>query len=230
MKNTSAPFGAHLTYFGGPVISNVHVVIVFWGTNVDPVVTTPGTIDQFFADITNSRYYDLLTEYSTAGVTGAGTPATSSNQTIGRGQFDATVTIIPSSCPGPATCTLTDNQIQAELTSQLAAGHLPAPVKDALGIIETFYMIYFPPGVHISLGGAPSCAAGGFCAYHSNTSSLVPYGVLPDFGPTSGCQAPHCGGGTEFQNITAVTATKCLKPSQMRRLVLLLIHLLQSRL
>jgi len=206
VKNTSAPFGAHLTYFGGPVISNVHVVIVFWGTNVDPVVTTPGTIDQFFADITNSRYYDLLTEYSTAGVTGAGTPATSSNQTIGRGQFDATVTIIPSSCPGPATCTLTDNQIQAELTSQLAAGHLPAPVKDAQGIIETFYMIYFPPGVHINLGTAPSCAAGGFCAYHSNTSSLVPYGVLPDFGPTSGCQAPHCGSGTEFQNITAVTS------------------------
>lgn len=209
LKNTSAPFGAHLTYFGGPVISNIHVVIVFWGTNVDPVVTTPGTIDQFFADITSSRYYDLLTEYSTVGVTGAGPSAKSSNQTIGRGQFDATVTIIPAStnCPGgAATCTLTDNQIQAELTNQLAAGHLPAPVKDAQGIIETFYMIYFPPGVHINLGTAPSCAAGGFCAYHSNTSSLVPYGVLPDFGPTSGCQAPHCGSGTEFQNITAVTS------------------------
>src|SRR6478609_1280209 len=119
LKNTSAPAGAHLTYFGGPVISNVHVVVVFWGTNVDPVVTTPGTIDQFFADITNSRYYDLLTEYSTAGITGAGTPVASSNQTIGRGQFDATVTIIPASnnCPGGVTpCTLTDNQIQAELT------------------------------------------------------------------------------------------------------------------
>jgi len=209
LKNTFAPAGAHLTYFGGPVISNIHVVIVFWGTNVDPVVTTPGTIDQFFADITSSRYYDLLTEYSTLGVTGSGTPVASSNQTIGRGQFDATVTIIPAStnCPGGvASCNLTDNQIQAELTNQLAAGHLPPPVKDAQGIIESFYMIYFPPGVHISAGGLPSCAAGGFCAYHSNTSSLVPYGVLPDFGPTSGCQAPHCGGGTEFQNITAVTS------------------------
>lgn len=206
VKNTFAPAGAHLTYFGGPVISNVHVVIVFWGTNVDPVVTTPGTIDQFFADITSSRYYDLLTEYSTVGVTGAGIPATSSNQTLGRGQFDATVTIIPSKCPGPTTCSLLDSDIQTELTNQLAAGHLPQPVRDAHNIIETFYMIYFPPGVHINLGGAPSCAAGGFCAYHSNTASLVPYGVLPDFGPTSGCQAPHCGSGTEFQNITAVTS------------------------
>jgi uncharacterized repeat protein (TIGR01451 family) len=206
VKKTFAPGGAHLFYWGGPVISNIHVVVVFWGTNVDPIVTTPGTIDQFFADITNSRYYDLLTEYSTVGVIGVGTPVASSNQTIGRGEFDATVTIIPSSCPGSATCTLTDTQIQAELTSQLAAGHLPAPVKDAQGIIETFYMIYFPPGVHISLDGAPSCAAGGFCAYHSNTSNLVPYGVLPDFGPISGCQAPHCGSGTEFQNITAVTS------------------------
>jgi uncharacterized repeat protein (TIGR01451 family) len=206
VKNTSAPAGAHLTYWGGPVISNIHVVVVFWGTNVDPVVTTPGTIDQFFSDITNSNYYDLLTEYSTVGVNGSGTPVASSNQAIGRGQFDATVTIIPSVCSGTATCTLSDTQIQTELTNQLNAGHLPPPVKDAQGIIETFYMIYFPPGVHISVGGAPSCAAGGFCAYHSNTSSLVPYGVLPDFGPTSGCQAPHCGGGTEFQNITAVTS------------------------
>jgi uncharacterized repeat protein (TIGR01451 family) len=206
LKNTSAPAGAHLFYWGGPVISNIHVVIVFWGTNVDPVITTPGTIDQFFSDITNSRFYDLLTEYSTQGVTSSSTPPVIGSQTIGRGQFDATVTIIPSSCPGPATCTLSDNQIQAELTSQLAAGHLPAPVKDAQGIIETFYMIYFPPGVHINLGTAPSCAAGGFCAYHSNTSNLVPYGVLPDFGPTSGCQNPHCGNGTEFQNITAVTS------------------------
>jgi uncharacterized repeat protein (TIGR01451 family) len=207
VKNTFAPAGAHLTYFGGPVISNVHVVIVFWGTNVDPIVTTPGTIDQFFADITNSRYYDLLTEYSTVGVSGSGTPVASSNQTIGRGEFDATVTIIPSACPGgPTSCSLTDNQIKTELTNQLNAGHLPAPVKDAQGIIETFYMIYFPPGVHISAGGLPSCAKGGFCAYHSNTSSLVPYGVLPDFGPTSGCQNPHCGNGTEFQNITAATS------------------------
>jgi uncharacterized repeat protein (TIGR01451 family) len=206
VKNASAPAGAHLTYWGGPVISNIHVVVVFWGTNVDPVVTTPGTIDQFFADITSSKYYDLLTEYSTVGVTGAGTPVASSNQTIGRGQFDAAVTIIPALCPGPATCTLSDAQIQTELTNQLNAGHLPPPVKDAQNIIETFYMIYFPPGVHINLGAAPSCAAGGFCAYHSNTSSLVPYGVLPDFGPTSGCQVPHCGGGTEFENITAVTS------------------------
>src|ERR1041385_6384258 len=37
VKNTFAPAGSHLTYFGGRVISNVHVVIVFWGTNVDPV-------------------------------------------------------------------------------------------------------------------------------------------------------------------------------------------------
>jgi hypothetical protein len=32
--NTSAPAGAHLSYYGGPVISNVHVVVVYWGTGV----------------------------------------------------------------------------------------------------------------------------------------------------------------------------------------------------
>ena len=65
-----APGGAHLTYFGGPVISNIHVVAVFWGPNVNTAITGAPGVSQFFTDITTSRYYDLLSEYSTVGVTG----------------------------------------------------------------------------------------------------------------------------------------------------------------
>ena len=50
-----APAGAHLTYFGGPVISNIQVVAVFWGPNVASAITANGGIDQFFTDITSSR-------------------------------------------------------------------------------------------------------------------------------------------------------------------------------
>jgi uncharacterized repeat protein (TIGR01451 family) len=207
-KSSFAPAGAHLTYFGGPVISNIHVVAVFWGPNINPAIT--GGIGQFFTDITSSRYYDLLSEYNTTGIIGAGVPAISSNQVIGHGQFDGGVTITPSICPGPAACNITDAQIAAELASQIAAGHLPQPLTDNQGNVNSFYMIYFPPGVSISLGTARSCVQ--FCAYHSNTPStallpkLVPYGVEPDFAPPSGC-ANGCGGNPAmFDNVTEVTS------------------------
>jgi uncharacterized repeat protein (TIGR01451 family) len=205
IKNQSAPFGAHLTYFGGPVISNIQVVVVFWGPNINTAITANGTLDQFYTDITSSRFFDELTEYNTAGITGAPPASTSSNQTIGHGTFGGKFTITPSLCPGPTACTLTDAQIQAELTRQINSSALPAPQSDAHGIINTYYAIYFPPGVSINAGGVSSCVSGGFCAYHSNTASLVPYGVLPDLAPPSGCSL-GCGNGTLFQNITAVSS------------------------
>ena len=205
VKNGAAPAGAHLTYFGGPIISNAHVVVVFWGPSVNAAVTAG--IGQFFTDITSSNYYDLLSEYSTAGITSSG--GDSSNQSLVRGQFDGAITITPSvPCPG-GTCTITDADIQTELAAQIAAAHLPQPLTDAQGVITTFYMIYFPPGVTIDAGGgALSCVV--FCAYHSNTSNAspslrIPYGVLPDFAPPSACSG-GCGRGTLFQNVTAVTS------------------------
>jgi uncharacterized repeat protein (TIGR01451 family) len=213
IKQTSAPAGAHLTYWGGPVIPNIHVVAVFWGTHVNPTITGTGgttSIAQFFTDITQSRYIDLLSEYSTIGINGAGSPVTSSNQTIGRGQFDGAFTIAPSLCPGTTACSLTDSQIAAELAAQINASHLPQPVSDAQGNVSSFYMIYFPAGVSISLDAVThSCVQ--FCAYHSNTSAdltpkLVPYGVQPDFAPPSGC-ATGCGDNAAlFDNVTEVTS------------------------
>lgn len=205
-----APAGAHLKYWGGPVISNIHVVAVFWGPNVNAVITgTPG-IGQFFTDITASRYYDLLSEYNTVGITGSGTPATSSNQIVGHGVFDGKFTITPSICPGPTACTVSDTQVAAELASQINAGHLPQPVTDNQGNVNSFYMIYFPPGVTIAIDAATkSCVQ--FCAYHSNTPAtftpkLVPYGVEPDFAPPSAC-AIGCGGNPAmFDNVTEVTS------------------------
>ncbi|HWS16978.1 MAG TPA: hypothetical protein VN223_03150, partial [Candidatus Elarobacter sp.] len=210
VKNGFAPTGAHLTYWGGPVISNIHAVAVFWGPNVNSAITgTPG-IAQFFTDITNSRYYDLLSEYSTVGVTGAGVPATSSNQALERGFFDGKFTIAPSLCPGPTACTISDAQIATELARQISAGNLPQPVSDTQGNVNSFYMIYFPPGVTITLDPVTkSCVQ--FCAYHSNTPAnltpkLVPYGVEPDFAPPSGC-ASGCGGNSSlFDNVTEVTS------------------------
>ncbi len=208
VKNTFAPAGAHLTYWGGPVISNIKVVVVFWGSHV--VTTNPAdgtaTLSQFFTDITSSRYFDLLTEYTTAGIVGNNGVSTS-NQSIGHGSFVSTVTITPSKCPGGSAtaCILLDSDIQTELTNQINAAVLPGPQTDAHGFVNTFYAVYFPPNVTIELDATTkSCVKGGFCAYHSSTGSTIPYGVMADFS-SGGCSV-GCGSGTTLQIATAVSS------------------------
>src|SRR5579864_8836040 len=202
----AAPAGAHLSYFGGPVISNVHVVQVLYGSgsyNAQVAGTSTPSMGNFFGDLTgpNSGYTTLLSQYNTPASGGT-------NQTIGNGTFDGLFQITPSA--GNNGSTIDDTQIQAELLAQISAGHLPAPVLDAAGNVNTLYMIFFPPGKTITQGGSSSCVAGGFCAYHGTTSTTLNgknllYGVMPDMQPGSGC-ATGCGTSTTFGNYTSVTS------------------------
>jgi len=202
----AAPAGAHLSYFGGPVISNVHVVQVLYGSgsyNSQVAGTTSPTMGNFYGDLTgaNSGYVSLLTQYNTPASGGT-------NQTIGNGTFDGLFQIVPSA--GNNGSTISDAQIQSELLAQITAGHLPAPVLDAAGNVNTLYMIFFPPGKTITQGGSSSCVSGGFCAYHGTTSTQlngknVLYGVMPDM--QSGlCSTGGCGNGGVFGNYTSVTS------------------------
>ncbi|HEY6250610.1 MAG TPA: hypothetical protein VI685_11670, partial [Candidatus Angelobacter sp.] len=201
-----APPGAHLTYFGGPVISNVHVVQVLYGSgsyNAQVAGTSTPSMGNFFSDITgtNSGYVSLLTQYNTPASGGT-------NQTIGNGTFDGLFQITPSAANNGST--IDDTQIQAELLAQISAGHLPAPILDAAGNVNTVYMIYFPPGVTITQGGSQSCVGGGFCAYHGTTSNTfnsknLLYGVQPDMQAGSGCDV-GCGASSTFGNYTSVTS------------------------
>jgi hypothetical protein len=202
----AAPAGAHLTYFGGPIISNVQVIQVLYGSgsyNAQVAGTTSPTMGNFFGDITGSGsgLNSLMQQYNTPVSGGTG-------QTFGFGTFAGLFQIVPAA--GNNGSTITDAQIQSELLSQITAGHLPAPVLDAGGHPNTIFMIYFPPGKTITQGGSNSCQAGGFCAYHGTTSNLfagknVLYGVLPDMQPGSGC-ATGCGTSTTFGNYTSVTS------------------------
>jgi hypothetical protein len=200
----AAPAGAHLSYFGGPIISNVQVIQVLYGSgsyNSQVAGNTSPTMGNFFADITSTGLITLLQQYNTPVSGGTG-------QTFGNGTFAGLFQIVPAA--GNNGSTITDTQIQSELLAQINAGHLPAPVNDAAGNPNTLYMIYFPPGKTISQGGSNSCQAGGFCAYHGTTSSLfnskhVLYGVLPDMQAGSGCST-GCGTSTVFGNYTSVTS------------------------
>ena len=214
----AAPAGAHLTYHNGPIISNVQVVQVLYGSgsyNSQIAGSTSPTMGNFFGDITgaNSGYITLLQQYNTNISGGTG-------QVFGNGTFGGLFQIVPSA--GNNGSTITDAQIQSELLAQINAGHLPGPTNDALGNPNTLYMIYFPPGKTISQGGSNSCQAGGFCAYHGTTSSTlnskhVLYGVMPDMQAGSGC-ATGCGTSTVFNNYTSVTShelTEALTDAQV---------------
>src|SRR6202011_317046 len=56
-----------LKYYGGRVISNVEIVEVFWGPNVDPTLTAQ--IGAFYTALVKSSYVDWLSEYDTIGKT-----------------------------------------------------------------------------------------------------------------------------------------------------------------
>ncbi|HET9283253.1 MAG TPA: hypothetical protein VFR24_14960 [Candidatus Angelobacter sp.] len=202
----AAPAGAHLSYFGGPIISNVQVIQVLYGSgsyNAQVAGTTSPTMGNFFGDITgaNSGYITLLQQYNTNISGGTG-------QVFGNGTFGGLFQIVPSAANNGST--IDDTNIQAELLAQINAGHLPAPQLDALGNPNTLYMIFFPPGKTITQGGSSSCVAGGFCAYHGTTSNTlnshnVLYGVLPDMQAGSGCST-GCGTSSVFGNYTSVTS------------------------
>jgi hypothetical protein len=194
------PAGARLRYYGGPVISNVKVYVVFWGPNVTPQVQSQ--IGDFYRDITNSPYFDWLNEFNTT-ITPVGGGA-GTNQAIGRGTYAGAITITPAHLSGKVDMT----QISAEVVAQLTAGHLPAPDDN------TLFMIYMPPSVTVTDGSDIYCTASGSCANHTAVSyhgKLVPYGVLPDFGPGSGCQQ-GCGNAPDFfGNLTGNSAHELIE-------------------
>lgn len=210
VKPFSHPPGAHLQYFGGRIVSNAQVVQVIYGSgNYIPEVLSTGTPSKasFYQGVLNSAYVDWLTEYNT---TGQGPPT--SNQTLGRGSFSQQVTITPSAANNGTV--IDDNQIQNELSAQIAAGNLPAPTHDAAGNNNTYYAIDFPHGKIITLGGAASCQV--FCAYHGTIANAggqgeIYYGVHPDFQPGSGCEFGCGAAATQFGNYTQVASHELIE-------------------
>jgi subtilisin-like proprotein convertase family protein len=209
LQTAAAPAGAKLIYHGGRVVTSAQVVEVVYGSGsyLSQITssTTPN-IPSFYNGVLNSAYVDWLTEYNT---TSPNAPTPNTNQVIGRGAFVTRVTITPASSRNGST--ITDAQIQAELSAQIAAGTLPAPTHDAAGNNNTYYAVFFPHGKTIQASdGSHSCVSGGFCAYHGTIANAgshgeVYYGVHPDMQSGSGCDV-GCGNGTAFANQSSVAS------------------------
>jgi len=173
---TAAPAAAKLTYRNGPLLTNVEVFTVFWGSGWQnsPLIQQ---INDFFSYIVASPLIDQLGEYSV------------SEKTIGHGKFVGTLTV---TSPAPAS-TVQDSDIQDLIQQQINSGALPAPGPN------TLYMVYTETGVTVDQGGSASCQD--FCGYHDSFGSQIYYGVLP-YPDCSGCT----GGQDAFTALTVTTS------------------------
>lgn len=146
-----------LTYRGGPLLTSVNVVTVFWGKawTLAANKAMPDKLNGFFDVILKSALLDQMGEYSTPG------------NKIGRGTRSATLTVTSPNVK----LNVTDGAVQHFLQTQLAAAAVPAPT------MNTLYFVYLPPGVSVTQGGGRSCQV--FCGYHSDIGGSVFYAVMP---------------------------------------------------
>ena len=187
-----SPTNAHLKYYGGPVLSNVDVIPVFWTSSVDAQVQEE--IPPFLATLTASSFFDWLSEYNT-------TIPGGTQQEIGYGTAGAAVTINPFN----TSKSLADTAIEAELEKQILAGNLPAPTAN------TLYMAYFPSGYKVISGNLESCKQ--ICGFHGtfrHGSSMAYYGAIANLGD-AGCNS-GCGGAPNvFDNTTSVSSHELIE-------------------
>jgi hypothetical protein len=114
----------NLSYHGGPLIQHVQVSLLFWGRQWQGT-PAPAYITHFFTALfADGGFMANLSQYSAGGYTiGSGT--------LGRCDLDSAD--LPSR--------VTEDQVRAEIRSEIAAGHLPKPNADSL------YVVYTPPDV-----------------------------------------------------------------------------------
>ncbi len=153
-------------YNNGPLISQVEVFTIFWGSGWHQASANPliAKINDFFDFILTSALMDQLAEYDVP------------QYSIGHGKRTGTQTI---SDPD-VTATVDDSGIQKMLEQQVAAGALPKSNANLL------YFVFLPSGVTVTQGGSASCKV--FCGYHDATAQQIFYAVMP-FPDCSGCSA-----------------------------------------
>jgi hypothetical protein len=101
---TTSPSGAHLNYYGGPVLSSVDVIPVYWNSSV----AYQTELNAFYAAFPTSELFEMLSQYSGIGTGSRGAPFVSSQTST----------------------TLTDAQIQSALSSMIQAGQISTPTSN----------------------------------------------------------------------------------------------------
>jgi hypothetical protein len=168
---------AQLTYRGGPLITDVKIFTLFWGSEWTNTRNrqTATHLNEFFTYLVTSPLMDQLAEYSVP------------QFPIGHGSFVGTLTV---SGQDPAS-SIADGEIQKFIQQQISSGAVLAPDKDMI------YFVFLPSGVTVALGGSSSCQD--FCGYHEAIKGQIYYAVMP----YPSCQGCHGG----LSRLKALTAT-----------------------
>jgi hypothetical protein len=156
LAQVSAP-PAQLAYNNGPLLTNVQVYAIFWGSawQQSPASDTVTYMNGFFDYILTSPLMDQMAEYSVQG------------QTIGYGSRIGTTNI---TAPDPG-ATVADSDIQQLINNGIASNTLPQSSANML------YFVFLPSGVTVTQDGSSSCQA--FCGYHDNINGQLFYAVMP---------------------------------------------------
>jgi hypothetical protein len=172
-------FGPQLVYQGGPLLANVEITPIYWGS---PWANDPNQplLDKFYEFAVASSIVGNLSEYSVPGFT------------IGLGSTMPSQIVINND-PGSS---VDDTQIQAFLQSMIDAGTIN---PDA----NSLYIVLTPSGTTVTLQGAASCQD--FCGYHNFFSATggqtVIYAVIP-YPDCVGCLFAN----TTFDTITTISS------------------------
>ncbi len=160
-----------VTYHGGPLIANVAVEALYYGTDwsnkQSPLSGMKDHLDKYLGSLVKSAYMDQLREYSEPGYT------------IGHGQFLGSQVIDATLTPGT---TVNDADVQKAINDLIPHDRFGRPDANRL------YVVFTPPNVHVQDGNANSYNSvdshghpNEFRGYHSNLSgSSIPYAVLVD--------------------------------------------------
>lgn len=176
-KTTKKASTPKLNYYGGPVISNVKVVTIWWGGASK--VAYSNKLPQFYSGITNSSWYKVFSEYSTQ------------TQKIGMGTWK--MSFDDRFAPTGA---LTDLKVQQRLIKLINNGSVPS------GSNDYYYAIHFAPGISIDDSCVTFCAYHGTISLNGN---YVYYGVMPDIG-SGGCQYGCGSDPSTFNNLCSVSS------------------------
>jgi len=163
VRDAAAP-APHLTYRNGPLLTNVEVFTIFWGSDWQIAANNQLSeqMNAFVDYILGSPLLDQLAEYSVPG------------QTIGHGKRTGT-TLLTLPEPGKS---VQDSHLQSMLNTELGKGAIPPANPNSL------YFVFLPPGTQIKQSGAASCKD--FCGYHDATPENVFYAAMP-FPGCTGC-------------------------------------------
>jgi IPT/TIG domain-containing protein len=159
------PFaGKNLVYHGGPVMSSNTNYTFFWAPSGSPAYAAgyQTGVEKYFEDLAHDSGGDQNVDSVATQYTGEPGQAANYDSHFGGVIVDTTPYPI-NGCAQAATC-LTDEQIQAEVTSYVEAHGLPQDLAHE-------YFVLTPPGVESCFGPTSTeCSAGSlspaYCAYH----------------------------------------------------------------